>query len=465
VTTMAFVDWLQNDTLGLLLLAAASVALLLVLIIKVKLEPFIALLIVGILTALAGGVSVADLVGSATGASESILEKGYAGTLGHIAVIIGLGTVLGALLESSGAAEVLLARLTKVFGTRGTAVAIGICGFVLGIPVFFDIGIFVLAPLVYVAARRGGGSLVKYALPLLAGLSVTHAFLPPHPGPVTAAGLFGVDLGWMLLIGFAVGIPAFIVSGLLWGIWIGNRVHSFIPATSAKLQEEGEERTPPSMGVVALVIGLPLLLILGGTFGNILLPEGALRNFLTLVGTPAIALTLAVLLSMWLLGLRRGRSSSDITSIISKALNPVGMLLLVIGSGAFFGAVLSATGIGEAVAGSLSSLGWPIILSAFVISSGLRIAQGSATVAIVTTGGILQAAVESGGYSQVQLALLVAAVASGSVIASHVNDGGFWIIQRYFNMTVAQTLRTWTVLETVLALTGFAVAAGIWAVV
>ncbi len=463
MTAMAFVDWLQNDTLGLLLLAAASVAVLLVLIIKVKLEPFIALLIVGILTALAGGVSVADLVGSATGASESILEKGYAGTLGHITVIIGLGTVLGALLESSGAAEVLLARLTKVFGTKGTPVAIGICGFVLGIPVFFDIGIFVLAPLVYVAARQGGGSLVKYAMPLLAGLSVTHAFLPPHPGPVTAAGLFGVDLGWVLLMGFAVGIPAFIVSGLLWGIWIGNRVHAFIPATSAKLQDEAEDRTPPSMGVVALVIGLPLLLILGGTFGNILLPEGPLRNLLTLVGTPAIALTLAVLLSMWLLGLRRGRSSSDIASIISKALNPVGMLLLVIGSGAFFGAVLSATGIGEAVAGSLSSLGWPIILSAFVISSGLRIAQGSATVAIVTTGGILQAAVESGGYSQPQLALLVAAVASGSVIASHVNDGGFWIIQRYFNMTVAQTLRTWTVLETVLALTGFAVAAGIWA--
>ncbi|PRB43961.1 permease [Arthrobacter sp. MYb23] len=453
-----FLEWLRHDTAGLLLLAGAGIALLLFLIIKVKLEPFIALVGTGVIVALVGGISVEALVGSATKSSDALIEKGFAGILGHITVIIGLGTVLGAILERSGGAEVLLGRLVKIFGEKGTPLAMGITGFVLGIPVFFDIGIFVLAPLVYVAAIRGGKSLALYALPLLAGLSVTHAFLPPHPGPVAAAGLFGVDLGWIILMGLICGIPAWFASGILWGTYIGKRVMVSVPEDRIVPESDQAKGNEPSIGLVLLAIGLPMILILGGTFGNIFAPAGTFRDILQFFGNPAIALTVAVLLAMWLLGTRRGMTSAELSEITGSSLRPVGMILLVVGAGAFFGAVLSATGVGKAVADSLSQAGLPIILSAFVISAGMRIAQGSATVAIVTTGGILAPSLAS-GYSQPQLALIVVAISSGSIIASHVNDGGFWIISKYFNMSVKDTLKTWTVLETVLSIVGFGMAA------
>ncbi|ABM09711.1 GntP family permease [Paenarthrobacter aurescens] len=459
-----FLEWLRHDTAGLLLLAGAGIALLLFLIIKVKLEPFIALVGTGVIVALVGGISVEALVGSATKSSDALIEKGFAGILGHITVIIGLGTVLGAILERSGGAEVLLGRLVKIFGEKGTPLAMGITGFVLGIPVFFDIGIFVLAPLVYVAAIRGGKSLALYALPLLAGLSVTHAFLPPHPGPVAAAGLFGVDLGWIILMGLICGIPAWFASGILWGTWIGKRVMVSVPEDRIVPEAEEAKGHEPSIGLVLLAIGLPMILILGGTFGNIFAPAGTFRDVLQFFGNPAIALTVAVLLAMWLLGIRRGMTSAELSEITGSSLRPVGMILLVVGAGAFFGAVLSATGVGQAVADSLSQAGLPIILSAFVISAGMRIAQGSATVAIVTTGGILAPSLAS-GYSQPQLALIVVAISSGSIIASHVNDGGFWIISKYFNMSVKDTLKTWTVLETVLSIVGFGMAALLYAFV
>ncbi|MFJ4267547.1 GntP family permease [Paenarthrobacter nicotinovorans] len=453
-----FLEWLRHDTAGLLLLAGAGIALLLFLIIKVKLEPFIALVGTGVIVALVGGISVEALVGSATKSSDALIEKGFAGILGHITVIIGLGTVLGAILERSGGAEVLLGRLVKIFGEKGTPLAMGVTGFVLGIPVFFDIGIFVLAPLVYVAAIRGGKSLALYALPLLAGLSVTHAFLPPHPGPVAAAGLFHVDLGWIILMGLICGIPAWFASGILWGTYIGKRVMVSVPEDRIVPESDNARGHEPSIGLVLLAIGLPMILILGGTFGNIFAPAGTFRDILQFFGNPAIALTVAVLLAMWLLGIRRGMTSAELSEITGSSLRPVGMILLVVGAGAFFGAVLSATGVGKAVADSLSQAGLPIILSAFVISAGMRIAQGSATVAIVTTGGILAPSLAS-GYSQPQLALIVVAISSGSIIASHVNDGGFWIISKYFNMSVKDTLKTWTVLETVLSLVGFGMAA------
>ncbi|HAP89863.1 MAG TPA: permease [Arthrobacter bacterium] len=452
-----FLNWLRHDTAGLLLLAGVGIALLLFLIIKVKLEPFIALVGTGVIVALVGGISVEALVGSATKSSDALIEKGFAGILGHITVIIGLGTVLGAILERSGGAEVLLGRLVKIFGEKGTPLAMGITGFVLGIPVFFDIGIFVLAPLVYVAAIRGGKSLALYALPLLAGLSVTHAFLPPHPGPVAAAGLFHVDLGWIIVMGLICGIPAWFASGILWGTWIGKRVMIDVPEDRIVAEAAEAKGHEPSIGLVLLAIGMPMLLILGGTFGNIFAPEGPLKSALVFFGNPAIALTVAVLLAMWLLGIRRGMTSAELSEITGSSLRPVGMILLVVGAGAFFGAVLSATGVGTAVAGSLAQAGLPILVSAFVISAGMRIAQGSATVAIVTTGGILAPSLTS-GFSQPQLALIVVAISSGSIIASHVNDGGFWIISKYFNMSVKDTLKTWTVLETVLSVVGFGMA-------
>ncbi len=461
----SFIHWLQHETGGLLLLAGISIAALLFLIIKVKLEPFIALILVSLGLALVAGVSIEKLVGSPSTASKSLLETGFAGILGHIAPIIGLGTVLGAILERSGGADVLTDRMLRLFGPKGAPLAMGVVGLILGIPVFFDIGIFILAPLVYVAAKRGGQSLVLYAMPMLAGLSMTHAFLPPHPGPVTAAGELHVSLGWIIVMGLACGIPAWFVSGVAWGSWIGKRINVEVP--EEMVPEEGHATgRPPALGTIAFIIAVPMVLILGATFGDVALTKGTLaHSVLVFLGTPAIALTIGVVVALYLLGTRRGMPAGDIATMTANALKPIGMILLVVGAGAFFGAVLRATGVGDAIASSMTDLGLPIIVSSYVISVALRIAQGSATVAIVTTAGIVGNSVAAGGFSPAQIALIVIAISAGSIILSHVNDGGFWIVSRYFNLTVKETLLTWSVLETILSVVGFAVAMLIWVII
>ncbi|TWP46469.1 GntP family permease [Lentzea tibetensis] len=459
------IDWLQHTTGGLLTLAALSIAVLLLLIIKFKVEPFISLLVVGLLVALASGLPTETLVGSAQKASDSLLEKGFGGILGHIAAIIGLGTLLGAILEASGGAQVLTEKLLRAFGEKRAPLAMGLAGLIFGVPVFFDIGIFVLAPLVYVAAKQSGKSIVLYSMPLLAGLSVMHAFMPPHPGPVAAAGLLKVSLGWIIIMGLAVAIPAWLVGGVLYSSWIGKKIVVPVPeemleaAEKARVDASTNGREAPPLGLVLAIIGLPLVLILSGTFGSILLPKGsALLGVTTFFGTPAVALTIAVLLAFWLLGFRRGMTRDQIAELSGASLRPVAMILLVVGAGGFFGAVLSATGVGKALATELSDLGLPVIALSYVISCVIRIAQGSATVAIVTTAGIVAPVLADLNYSQPQLALVVMAIASGSIIASHVNDGGFWIVSRYFGLSVKETLQTWTVLETILSVVGFIVA-------
>jgi gluconate:H+ symporter, GntP family len=454
------IHWLQHETGGLLLLCAAAIAILLVLIIWVRIEPFIALIISSLALALAAGLPVSQIVGTALSSKTSVLETGFGGILGHIAPIIGLGTILGAILEASGGADVLSRRLLRLFGERGAPLAMGITGLIFGIPVFFDIGIFVLAPLVYITARRGGRSLVLYAMPLLAGLSVTHAFLPPHPGPVAAAGLLGVDLGWLIIMGAVCGIPAFLVAGVAWGAWIGHRVMAEVPDEFivAEKETEGEQRPEPPLSLVLCVIGLPLVLILLATFGTVWWEHSSALPVLTFLGNPTVALTIAVLVATYLLAIRRGISRMELSDLAAKSLRPVGMILLVVGAGAFFGAVISATGVGKALATSLSDAGLPLIVLAYLISCGLRLAQGSATVAIVTTSGIVAPLLKEEHFSQAHIALIAIAISAGSIIASHVNDGGFWIVSRYFNLSVRDTLKTWTVLETILSVVGFAVA-------
>ncbi|PSL45258.1 GntP family gluconate:H+ symporter [Saccharothrix carnea] len=457
------IDWLQHTTGGLLTLSALSIALLLAMIIRWKVEPFIALLVVGLLVALAAGLPVETLVGSAQKASESLVEKGFGGILGHVAAIIGLGTLLGSILEASGGAEVLTRSLLRAFGENRAPLAMGLAGLIFGVPVFFDIGIFVLAPLVYVAAKRSGRSIVLYAMPLLAGLSVMHAFMPPHPGPVAAAGMLGVELGWIIIMALAVALPAWFIGGVLFSAWIGKRLHVPVPEemlAAAEKMRGSQTKGEPPLSLVLGIIAVPLVLILAGTFGSILLAKGStLLGVFTFFGTPAVALTIAVLLAFWLLGFRRGMTREQVTELSAASLRPVAMILLVVGAGGFFGAVLSATGVGKVLATSLADVGLPVIALSYVISCGMRIAQGSATVAIVTTTGIVQPVVADLDYSQPQLALLVMSIAAGSIIASHVNDGGFWIVSRYFGLSVKETLQTWTVLETILSVVGFAVAA------
>jgi gluconate:H+ symporter, GntP family len=478
-----FTNWLQHSTPGLLLLALVGIAILLLMIIKLRIEPFIALLVIGLLTALAAGLPVQALVGSAQKPGESILETGFGGILGHIAAIIGLGTMLGAILEASGGAQVLTRALLRALGDNRAPLAMGLAGLIFGIPVFFDVGIFVLAPLVYVAAKQGGRSILLYCLPLLAGLSVTHAFLPPHPGPVAAAGLLGVDLGWVILMGAVCAIPAWFIGGVLFSTFVGKRLYLPVPeemlaavktggrttSSSGEPTEDDDDDEPanePSLGLVIGIIAIPLVLILAGTFGSIWLPKGStaagVANF---IGTPAVALTVAVLLAFWLLGYRRGITRSQVAELGAVSLRPIGMILLVVGAGAFYGAVLKATGIGGVIADTLHDAGLPVIFAAYVISCGLRIAQGSATAAIAATAGIIGPTIKDVGYSQPQLALIAAAICAGSIIASHVNDGGFWIVSRYFGISVKDTLKTWTVLETILSVVGFVVAAILMAII
>ncbi|WP_330306996.1 MULTISPECIES: gluconate:H+ symporter [unclassified Streptomyces] len=464
---------LIDGTAGLLTVAALGIALLLVLIIKARLQPFVALLAVSIAVGLAAGLSVTELFGTVQRSTAvSVIETGMGGILGHVAIIIGLGTMLGAILEVSGGAEVLASRLLNLFGEKRAPLAMGLTGLIFGIPVFFDVGIFVLAPIVYAAAKRSGKSILLYCLPLLAGLSMTHAFLPPHPGPVAAAGLLHVQLGWVILMGIVCGIPA-VLAAWVYAAWIGKRIFVAVPqdmveaAAEAKLAVIDEQREagveprekPVPLGTVLGIIGTPLVLILAATFSSIALDPSTGRSVIEFFGSPFVALTIALLLAYYLLGIRRGWSRKSLETVSTSSLKPVGNILLVVGAGGIFGAVLKASGVAQALSDTFNDVGLPVIVLSYLISVVLRVAQGSATVAIVTTAGIVAPLLAEGHHSQAFVALVIMAISAGSIFASHVNDGGFWMVAKYFGISERDTLKTWTVLETVLSVVGFAVAA------
>ena len=464
---------LIHGTAGLLTVAALGILLLLFLIIKARLQPFVALLAVSIAVGLAAGLSVTELFGTVQRSDAvSLIESGMGGTLGHIAIIIGLGTMLGAVLEVSGGAEVLASRLLQIFGEKRAPLAMGLTGLIFGIPVFFDVGIFVLAPIVYAAAKRGGKSILLYCLPLLAGLSMTHAFLPPHPGPVAAAGLLHVDLGWVILMGIICGIPA-VLAAWAWAAWIGKRIFVPVPqdmveaADEAKATLAEEQRTagvtpreaPVPLGTVLAIIGTPLVLILLATFSSIAFDPSTGRSVIEFFGHPFVALTIALLLAYYLLGIRRGWSRKSLETVSTASLKPVGNILLVVGAGGVFGAVLKGSGVAQALSDTFNDVGLPVIVLAYLISLVLRVAQGSATVAIVTTAGIVAPLLTEGDHSQAFVALVIMAISAGSIFASHVNDGGFWMVAKYFGISERDTLKTWTVLESVLSVAGFAMAA------
>ncbi|GGN33205.1 GntP family permease [Streptomyces fuscichromogenes] len=463
---------LLDGTAGLLTVAGIGIALLLFLIIKVRLQPFVALLAVSIAVGLLAGLSVTELFGTVQRSDAvSTVESGMGGILGHVAIIIGLGTMLGAILEVSGGAEVLASRLLNLFGERRAPLAMGLTGLVFGIPVFFDVGIFVLAPLVYAAAKRGGKSILLYCLPLLAGLSMTHAFLPPHPGPVAAAALLHVQLGWVILMGVVCGIPA-VLAAWAYSAWIGRRIFVAVPQDMVEAAQEArqavlaEQRAagvtpqerPVPLATVLAIIGTPLVLILAATFSSIALDPSTGRSVLEFFGTPMVALTIALVLAYYLLGIRRGWSRRSLETVSTASLKPVGNILLVVGAGGIFGAVLKASGVAQALSDTFHGVGLPVIVLSYLISVVLRVAQGSATVAIVTTAGIVAPLLTGGDHSQAFVALVIMAISAGSIFASHVNDGGFWMVAKYFGISERDTLRTWTVLETVLSVAGFGVA-------
>ncbi|PDP88264.1 permease [Glycomyces fuscus] len=442
----------------LLGIAAGAIALLLFLIIRLKLHAFVALILVSVLTALATGIPVSGVVPT--------LLDGFGGTLANVALLVGLGVMIGRLLEITGGAAVLAGALIRLFGERRAPLALGAASLLFGFPIFFDVGLIVMLPIVFSVARRLNGSVLMYALPTAGAFAVMHAFVPPHPGPVTAAVEVGADMGLTLIVGLLLAIPTWYLASYLYGLWAGKRWEIPVPDD---IMSDGtvKQDNPPKLVTVLSILLLPMLLIFANTGVTTLIATGAVAEdagwaqVAQLLGQTPIALLITVLFAM--LVLSRGRFTRHrVEEIVGGALGPVCAIILITGAGGMFGGVLRTSGIGEALASTLESTGLPVIVAAFVIALALRVAQGSATVAITTASGLIAPAVQaSTGLSSIDLALIVIAIASGATALSHVNDSGFWLVGRFLGMDVKTTLKTWTVMETLIGFIGFGLAFGL----
>ena len=457
-------------TAPLLLIAVAAVAVLLVLIMKFRVHAFVALVLVSLLTALATRIPVGDVV--------TTLLSGFGSTLASVALLVGLGAMIGKLLEVTGGAQVLADTLINRFGERRAPLALGVASLLFGFPIFFDAGFVVFLPIIFSVARRFGGSVLTYALPAAGAFAVMHAFVPPHPGPVGAGDILGADIGLLVLTGLVVGLPTWYVAAYLYGKWAGERFHVPVPAGvagSSSTDGDGNgpgggvatavtRKAPPRFSTVLALLLLPLVLILLNTGFTTLATAGAVDEdagwlqWVTLLGQTPVALLITVLVAMVVLA-RERFTRGETEKLLNDSLGPVCAIILITGAGGMFGGVLRASGIGTALADSLESIGLPVIVAAFVIATCLRVAQGSATVALLTTAGLIAPAVEAADMSRLDVTLVVVAIACGATVLSHVNDSGFWLVGRFLEMDVKTTLRTWTVLETLIGVVGFAIAA------
>ncbi|MBR7744632.1 GntP family permease [Phycicoccus sp. BSK3Z-2] len=443
----------------LLLVAAGAVGVLLFLIMKLRMHAFVALVLVSLLTAVVTRIPFADVVPT--------LLDGFGGTLANVALLVGLGAMIGRLLEVSGGAQVLADTLVSRFGEKRAPLALGVASLLFGFPIFFDAGLVVMLPIIFSVARRFGGSVLTYALPAAGAFAVMHAFVPPHPGPVAAGEILGADIGLLVVVGLLVGLPTWYLASYLFGTWTGRRIDQAVPellSGGAKEPEGSDDLPPPAFATVMGLLLLPLALIFLNTGLNTLATAGVVDGdatwvgLLRMIGQTAVALLVTVLVATAVLG--RGRSKSDVEQLLNGALAPVCAIILITGAGGMFGGVLRASGIGEALAGSLEGVGLPVIVAAFLVATALRVAQGSATVALTTTAGLIAPTVEAAGsLSSIDLACVVVAIACGSTVLSHVNDSGFWLVGRFLGMDVRTTLRTWTVMETLIGVVGFALAA------
>ena len=454
------------STTSLLLLTGGSIILLLILVIRWRMQAFAALLVVSFVVAVIGAVNGAVPITIAE--VSDVIKEGMGGLLGYIAVVIGVGTMLGEMIQVSGGAKQIASTLIRTFGERKAPWALGLIGIIVATPVFFEVALIIFIPLVYNLTRRTGKSLLYYGIPLAAGMAVAHACIPPTPGPVAVASLIGANLGWVIFFGIIGGVPAMATGGILFGNYISKRIHVSVPeAMMPALPEaiDSTERKQPGFGMVVSLIALPLVLILADTTGQTLLEESStLRTWLAFVGHPFTALTLALLLAFYFLGVRLGFSAEEVQRVATKSMEPVGMILLLTGAGGAFAHVLSRVGVGEALAELMAASNLPILLFGFLIAAVIRVAQGSATVAMATTAGILAPIVEQGGVSEPMLGALTIAVASGATILSHVNDTGYWLVNQLMGMTEEQTLRSWTVMGTIVGITGLIVmlVVGLW---
>lgn len=435
----------------LILAFALGVGLLLVLILLLKINAFVSLLISSILVGLMAGMNFETIIDT--------VKEGMGGTLGFIAIVIGLGAIFGEILRESGATERLSSALLKVFGVKRSPIALSITGFIIAIPVFFDVAFIILMPVLYSLQKKTKKSLLFFAIPLLASLAVTHAFIPPTPGPIAVAGYFNADLGWVILFGIIVGLPVTIISGILFGKYISNKIYVDVPDHLKEISESGLKsekdvsKTPPLWGIL-LIIAIPIFLIVCNTVANAVITDESslLLSFLSFVGNPIIALIISVMLAWFFFGVLGGHGLDKLQDLSVKALGPAGIIILITGAGGVFKQMLVKTGAGEMLANAFSELSLTPLLLAYVLALIVRLLQGSATVAMITAAGIMATIVESMNLGQAQLALMVLAVAAGASGFSHVNDSGFWLVNRYLGITEAQTLRSWTMMTGILSI-------------
>ncbi|MBA8816812.1 GntP family gluconate:H+ symporter [Microbacterium halimionae] len=456
-------DWSQTlGTVPLLLIAVGAIALILLLIIVFKVHAFLTLIIVSLLTAFAAQIPVSAIASTLTG--------GLGGTLGTVALLVALGAMLGRLIEHSGGAKALADKFVDIFGEKRAPFALGIASLILGFPMFFDAGLVMMLPIVFAVARRvSKNNVLLFGIPAAAAFSVMHVFLPPHPGPVTATELYGANLGIVLIVGLIIVFPTWYLSGYLWGKFVAKRIPLPVPTLFGEIDDD-QPTNPPKPGTIVALLLLPMFLIFMNTGLTTLTSIGAVNGddlwvqVLVLLGTSPVALLITVLVAMVVLGTRRGEKGSAIEKLVDSALGPVASVILITGAGGMFGAVLRASGIGEALADTLSDLGLPVIIAAYLIAVVIRLAQGSATVALVTAAGLAAPAVLAGDYNPLQVAAIVLATGAGSVFAGHVNDSGFWLVGRLMGMDVKTTLKTWTVQQAIESVTAFVFVLGVFGV-
>ncbi|CAB0785920.1 GntP family permease [Corynebacterium diphtheriae] len=447
-------DWVPTLSAGPLLgIAAAAIALILVLVIVFKLHAFLTLIIVSAATGLAAGIPLEGIVPTMT--------KGFGSTLASVALLVGLGAMLGRLVETSGGAKSLAETLVARFGEQRAPFALGVASLLMGFPIFFDAGLIVMLPVIFAVARRLNGPVLAYGIPAAGAFSVMHIYLPPHPGPISAAEFYSADIGLVMLLGLIIAIPTWLISGLWLGKTLGRRYPLPVPDILAGGPQATDVKNPATPGLIVSLLLLPMLLIFGNTGMGLATSadwvdkSSSLVRALQFVGSTPIALLISTLVALYFLGIRRGQPKADLEKLLDGALGPICSVVLITGAGGMFGGVLRTSGIGDALADSMSDLGVPVILGCWLVAAILRLAQGSATVALTTAAALMAPAVAAGGYSEFQIALMVLASAAGSVFAGHVNDSGFWLVGRLMGMDVATTLRTWTLNQAFVGAVGF----------
>jgi len=429
---------------ALLVYALVAVIALIVLIAKFKMNPFIVLIVVSLVLGLAVGMPMGNIV--------KAFETGVGNALGHIALVVGLGTMLGKMMAESGGAERIANTMIKAFGEKNVHWAMMTVAFIVGLPVFFEVGFVLLIPIAFNVAKRTGTNMVLVGIPMVAGLSVVHGLIPPHPAALLAVTAYSADIGRTILYALIVGIPTAIIAGPIFGKLISKVVipNPDNPLISQFVDEGKKARELPGFGITLFTILLPVALMLIGSWADLFFaPKTFANDFLRLIGNSVIALLIATLVSFWTFGRARGFGSEQILKFTNECLAPIASITLVVGAGAGFGRILMDGGVSKAIVGIATDAHLSPLILGWFVAALIRVATGSATVAMTTACGIVAPIVSTVGG--VRPELMVLATGAGSLILSHVNDGGFWLVKEYFNMTVPQTFKTWTVMETLVS--------------